>query len=430
MDGPRGITGLRPWALIGAYLLLAQATMMARGSAWASGTGDAPGPESVREDRDAEVRVAQAPAPRAQPRAPTVPPRIIRPSPPRPTQPELALGSTPAATTGPSPVARPGLAGLEAFPLVGVPQMLGDQAPIFGSPRAAAGSGSNVVRLPWVRGYKMADNQSPLPLDRVFATFYYYDDINVGNARPPGATIRDVKVYREFFGFEKTFLDGWASLGLRLPLNSISARGNAGGTSTALGDLTIFGKYALWMDPVRGVFSLGMAVTPPTGPAAFAGAEFTRARNPTYLQPFIGILRPMGRWYVQGFSGINVPTDSHVVTMFYNDIGIGYFLQAGSAEALVSAVVPSMEVHVNTPLNHRGGFSDVRDPGATIDSVNLTFGLSTVLRRRTVLSAGVVTPVTGPRPFDIEAIVTLNTAFGATRRGRLPGTVPPPSLGN
>jgi hypothetical protein len=334
----------------------------------------------------------------------------------------------PAAPPGPSPDALPGLAGLEAFPLVGVPQMLGDQAPIFGSPRAATGAGTNVVRLPWVRGYKMADNQSPLPLDRVFATFYFYDDINVGNAR---ATVRDVKVYREFFGFEKTFLDGRSSLGLRLPLNSISARGVPGGTSTALGDLTVFGKYALLMDRERGVFSLGMAVTPPTGPAAFAGADFTRARNPTYLQPFIGVLRPMGRWYVQGFSGINVPTDSRVGTMYYNDLGIGYYLhQARRDDALVSAVVPSMEVHVNTPLNHRGGFSDVRDPGATIDSVNLTFGLSTVLRRRTVLSAGVVTPVTGPRPFDIEAIVTLNTAFGAPRRGRLPGTVPPPSLGN
>ncbi|MEA2631724.1 MAG: hypothetical protein QOE66_1943 [Chloroflexota bacterium] len=337
----------------------------------------------------------------------------------------------PAAPPAPSPVERPGLAGLEAFPLVGVPQMLGDQAPIFGSPRAATGAGTNVVRLPWVRGYKMADNQSPLPLDRVFATFYFYDDINVGNARTPGTTIRDVKVYREFFGFEKTFLDGRSSLGLRLPLNSISARGVPGGTSTALGDLTVFGKYALLMDRERGVFSLGMAVTPPTGPAAFAGAAYTRARNPTYLQPFIGVLRPMGRWYVQGFSGINVPTDSRVVTMYYNDLGIGYYLhQARRDDALVSAVVPSMEVHVNTPLNHRGGFSDVRDPGATIDSVNLTFGLSTVLRRRTVLSAGFVTPVTGPRPFDIEAIATLNLAFGAPRPGRLPGTVPPPSLGN
>jgi hypothetical protein len=337
----------------------------------------------------------------------------------------------PAAPTAPSPVERPGLAGLEAFPLVGVPQMLGDQAPIFGSPRAATGAGTNVVRLPWVRGYKMADNQSPLPLDRVFATFYFYDDINVGNARTPGTTIRDVKVYREFFGFEKTFLDGRSSLGLRLPLNTISARGVGGGTSTALGDLTVFGKYALWMDPARGVFSLGMAVTPPTGPAAFAGAAFTRARNPTYLQPFIGVLRPMGRWYVQGFSGVNVPTDSRVVTMYYNDLGIGYFLhQARRDDALVSAVVPSMEVHVNTPLNHRGGFSDVRDPGATIDSVNLTFGLSTVLRRRTVFSAGFVTPVTGPRPFDIEAIALLNVAFGAPRPGRSLGTVPPPAFGN
>jgi hypothetical protein len=312
--------------------------------------------------------------------------------------------------------------------------MLGDMAPIFGSPRvAAAPSGTNLVRLPWVRGYKMADNQSPLPLDRVFATFYYYNRINVGDALAARAGVSDVDVYREFFGLEKTFLGRGASLGLRLPLNTITAnldRTRPGVSSTALGDLTVFGKYALWGEPDRGeVVSLGLAVTPPTGPAEFAGAEFTRARNPTYLQPFLGFLKPFGRWYVQGFTGINVPTDSRVVTMLYNDVGIGYYLYRSSREdAWVSAVIPSMEAHVNTPLNHRGGFSDVSDPGATIDSVNLTFGINTVLRRRGVLSVGMVQSVTGPRPFDFEAIVLLNIYFGR-RPLRTPPMVAPPSFG-
>src|SRR5690606_20315049 len=117
-------------------------------------------------------------------------------------------------------------------------------------PRAmATPSGTNVLRLPWVRGYKMADNQSPLPLDRVFATFYYYNDINVGEGLAARSGVSDVDVYREFFGLEKTFLDRRASLGIRLPLNTITAdlnRPTRGVSSTSLGDLTVFGKLVLW----------------------------------------------------------------------------------------------------------------------------------------------------------------------------------------
>jgi hypothetical protein len=311
--------------------------------------------------------------------------------------------------------------------------MLGDMPPIFGVPRAmATPSGSNVLRLPWVRGYKMADNQSPLPLDRVFTTFYYYNNINVGGALAARAGISNVDVYREFFGLEKTFLDRRASLGIRLPLNSITADMTRTGrdvSSTALGDLTVFGKCVLWGDPDRGeVLSLGLAVTPPTGPSGFAGAAFARGRSPTYFQPFLGFLKPFGRLYVQGFSGINVPNDARVVTMFYNDVGVGYYLYRSAREApVVSAVVPAMEAHVNTPLNHRGGFSAVSDPGATFDTVNLTFGLNAVLGQRTVLSAGFVQSVTGPRPFNHEVILLLNFFYG--RRSVRPPQVAPPAFG-
>ena len=57
-------------------------------------------------------------------------------------------------------------------------------------------------------------------------------------------------------------------------------------------------------------------------------------------------------------------------------------------------------------------------------------GLLLLVIAVTVFSAGFVTPVTGPRPFDIEAIALLNVAFGAPRPGRSLGTVPPPAFGN
>jgi hypothetical protein len=290
--------------------------------------------------------------------------------------------------------------------------MLGDLAPV------SAGA----VRFPWVRGYKMADNQSPRPQDRVFVAFNYFDDLR----QAPASGLRDVQVYREFFGVETTFLDQQASVGLRMPLNTISARGDMpgiGGTSTAVGDLTVFFKGILCQDRTSGsLVSAGLAVTTPNSPAGFAGAPFARSVRTTSLQPFIGYIANFGDWYVQGFSGTNVPTDGRVVTMFYNDVGAGYYLyRAVDPDALIAAVVPTMEVHVNTPLNHRVSHTPGGAAGIP-DVVDLTFGAGIALGRRAILSAGVVEPVTGPRPYDLEAVVLLNVFYG---RRRTPPTPPP-----
>jgi len=329
-----------------------------------------------------------------------------------------SIGATPA-----------GLTSFEGFSRSGIPQMLGDQAPLLGPLKHTA---PNVVRLPFERGYKMADNQSPMPQDRVFVAFNFFDNLSVLTNRGEAATLHSVKAYREFFGVEKTFLNQNASIGIRLALNSLSAQSDlpgVGGSSTALGDLTVFMKYVLWKDVERGnLLSAGLAVTPPNGPGAFAGSRIANSLHTAALQPFIGYIRTIGRdGFIQGFSGVNAPTDPGVVAMMYNDIGIGYFLyrdQSG-ANRFLSAIVPTFEVHVNTPLNHRltagpNGFI------GTPDVVDLTFGTGFVFRGA-ILSAGIVNPVTGPRPFDLEAIVMLNVFFGKSRRTIT--TTPPPYLG-
>jgi hypothetical protein len=235
-----------------------------------------------------------------------------------------------------------------------------------------------------------------------------------------------VKVYREFFGLEKTFFDQTMSVGIRMPLNTISARGVPPGqrdTSTAVGDLTVFVKGILCQNRSTGsLLSAGLAVTPPNGPSGFAGAAFAKSVPATSLQPFVAYIGNFGRWFVQGFSGPNVPTDSRVTMMYYNDIGFGYFLyRSPDPDALVAAVVPTLEVHINAPLNHRAT-SAVGAPPGTPDVVDLTFGTSFALGRRAVLSAGVVNPVTGPRPYELEAVVLLNVFFG---RRPTPPTPPP-----
>ena len=281
---------------------------------------------------------------------------------------------------------------------------------------------------PWVRGFKIADNQSPRPQDRVFYSFDYFNNLNgvVNNAI--GSPLSHEKVYRELFGFEKTFFDGNASIGLRMPLNTLTADSRMpglGGTNTAVGNVTAFAKLILWQDQSgRNLISGGLAVTGPNGPTRFAGAPSAFGFHDAQIQPFIGYIFARDRWYIQGFEAIDVPTDPNDVTLQYNDIGIGYFIYRNNdPHALVSAIAPTFETHVNIPLNHRGAFR-FNDPAGTPDVVDLTYGVSVLLRRTAMLSAGFVNPVTGPRPFSGEWQLLLNVYFGRTRASQITPTPP------
>src|SRR5262249_44028862 len=114
------------------------------------------------------------------------------------------------------------------------PGMIGDQSPYsfvrplafppipppFPPPRP--GGASPVTRtaksiagvVPAIRGLKIADNQSPRPTDRVFGSLNYYDNVNRALNERLGAPIQNMIVYREVYGFEKTFFDQWASIGI------------------------------------------------------------------------------------------------------------------------------------------------------------------------------------------------------------------------
>jgi hypothetical protein len=279
-----------------------------------------------------------------------------------------------------------------------------------------------------VRGaFKIADNESPRPQDRVYINYNYFR-IDSGASQ-----ITPVDLNREVLGVEKTCLDGTASFGVRLPFfqasTSSAIPGSPGAQAVAdainheeLGDLTFIGKYALFVDKQTGdVLSVGLAVTVPTGPSsriaipAFAsdgsvsGISKTETLHPTLLQPYVGAVFSGDNCYVHGFSAIAVPTDSQDITYFFNDIGVGYFIyRCSDPNALLSSVVPTFETHINTPLNHRGSGSV---PIGAIDIVDLTAGTTFGMSSFATLTLGVVTPVTGPRPFDIEGQVQLNMKF-------------------
>jgi hypothetical protein len=321
--------------------------------------------------------------------------------------PSFAFGRRPALPGQPT---QPGQTGR---PLPGQP---GSGLSPSGLPRPFGEEPRSSILVPTVRSFKISENESPRPLDRVFVTFNYYDHVNNAVNQRLGVDVRDVRVYREAFGFEKTFLDGDVSLELRLPVNSLSAESgfvDLDGTDTGVGDLTTVLKAALWQDRESGdVFSVGLAVTAPTGPDDFANSDAITSLHSTILSPFAGYIWNFDRVYLHGFLSAEVPTDSDDVTALHNDVALGYYLHRDrQGSRFITAIVPTFEVHVTTPLNHRGATNFI-DPAGTADVVDLTMGTTFEMNGRSTLAVGLVTPVTGPRPYEFEVLVQLNVGFG------------------
>ena len=328
----------------------------------------------------------------------------------------------------------------QAFP------MIGDRGPLFlrqnlrfppiptpipppGTNSASLTARSVAAIVPAVRGFKTADNQYPRPVDRVWVSFNYYDGVNSGLNSELGAPIKNMQVYNETFGFEKTFLDQQASLGFRIPLNTLtitSAFPGLSGTHTSTGNFSSFFKYVLWQDNRGNLISGGLDLSFPTGPTTFAGFPTTLGIKSFELQPFLGYIFQRDQYYVQGFSSIAVPTDRNLATMYYFDIALGYYVyRSQNPRALISAIVPVFETHLNIPLNWAG--FQPRFLGSTPDVVDLNWGLNLGLASRAVLSVAYVHPVTGPTPFSGELALLLNVPFGGRPGRNIPLT--PPSIG-
>ncbi len=376
-------------------------------------------------------RILGRPRPEVCPPPPCYPPVTVPTDPTK--KPEIVPKVDPSTRPTPETAATAPPLSFEGGPAVrgesfafATPNMQGDQLGIpaiafgpRGSPRfpPPPGQVSGAAVVPSLRSFKCSENDSPFPRDRVYFMFNYYDEVNEAVNRRFGSDLENLRVHREHIGVEKTFLDGDMSLGFRLPFNGLRVDSRVPGLAAEeydVGDLTVILKAALWGDREAGhVLAAGLAVTAPTGPDRFAGYSGLSAPiHTTVLQPFLGGVRTFGNFFIHGYSALDIPMNSSDVTMWYNDLGIGYFLYRDFAgERFITGITPSLEVHVNSPLNHRG-ILDAADPAGTPDVVALTSGVTFEVRRHATFSVGFVTPVTGPRPFDWEVLAQLNIRLG------------------
>jgi hypothetical protein len=263
-----------------------------------------------------------------------------------------------------------------------------------------------VARIPNVtRGaFKITENEAPRPTTRVYTSYYYYDQVGRSFGGPDTPRIM---VHQEVLGYEQAFYDNQYSIGIRLPYNQLVSPGFF--NNTALGDLTVVTKAVLLESRQTGnLLSAGLAVTVPSGTLPFPSTITGTDLHSTLLQPYVGYILNRGDFFMQGFTSVVVPTSTSDVTFLANDWAFGYRLYQGVPGSFVTAVVPVVETHLTTPLNHRGSKSE---PAGLPDQFTVLGGLHNVFRQQTTLTFAVGAPFTGPRPFSLQATVQLNCRF-------------------
>lgn len=270
--------------------------------------------------------------------------------------------------------------------------------------------------------FKIAENESAHPEDRIYLTYNYFNKLQGASGAPysstssqqttingeaatitttvPGVQSPQFNMHRQVFGIEKLILDGRSSIGVRVPLiQQLNGDGSYGPND--IGDLSVIFKRAFYGELTGNLISGGLVVTVPTGPTieTYAGnfREFL-------IQPFFGGRYVLDRLTTQGFVSLAVPTDTRDVTVFFGDLSVGYNIYRAEPTDFLSFITPTVEAHLTTPLNRRTG----TNPIMISDMLAITAGMHFGIYERSTLTAAMSIPVTGPRLFNIEAMAYLN----------------------
>lgn len=397
--------------------------------------------------------VAQPPAGPCGP-PPGVAPGTVVPGMTAPGQLPGALPTQPGGSPAPAaPAAQPGAPGMDAMPAMSGGAAASDSGGLGGSESSGslslvnaptAGTGAtaaanaavaanpvvvaNSLILPGL--FTAATVQSARPLDRVFAGYSYYDSFKVVQDNFLDATAQTgfvstrssgFNLHRYEAGFEKTFLGGRASFELRVPV--LDATENTSSQAIdGFGDVTAGVKYMLLYNCQTGsAASAGVTVSAPTardaifvtsktallGVAPARGtpiATTTVTVNPTFIQPWVGGTLVRDRLIVNEFFGVLVPTDDSVATYINNDLTVGYRVYQACCGSRISSLTPTVGVQAFLPTRDT-------DLATFSDQVFTTGALQVGLGDRASLTAGVVTPVAGPKAFTVGYTIGFNYLF-------------------
>jgi len=274
-----------------------------------------------------------------------------------------------------------------------------------------------------------ANAQSPLPVNRIFFNYAFYDAFqvvtttNIVTTVPPNSTLTNpntsrgpgFNLNRFDVGFEKTIFGNVGSVYVQAPFvfaaNNITTQAIDG-----IGDLNVGVKFLLLFNRETGsALSAGMTVACPTarsgqfvsqqsydfgnntGPSTGVTNTSFISVNPTFLQPWTAFLLSGDRFFVQEYFGVLIPVPSQIVTSINNNVAVGYrWYQNASPNELISSITPILNAQTLIPLS----------PGATPlpisfpTQVFLTEGLQIGLGNRVAVFGGFMHPVAGPGAFN------------------------------
>lgn len=317
----------------------------------------------------------------------------------------------------------------------------GDTVPVLAAQQDIAiadiplpGTGGAVGRV------KMSENTSPMPRDRVYFNYSYFDNVPLV---PAG-----INVDRFTPGFEKTFMDGLSSIEFRAPfattLNSnVSTTGITDGDKVEFGNASLIFKSLLYNDE-RFLFAGGMQLALPTADAvnvnAPDGTTIVKIKNQSVrLMPYVGALfTPDERFFSQAYLQIDVAANGNDVltnldntelqqigiiqdnTFLYLDWSAGYWTYLSEdPSALISGIAPIFELHMNQSLQHTdvvraannfrlGTFS------RNLAVLNAVMGATVQMGQASSLTAAYVTPIGSgvDQQFNSEFRLFYNKRFG------------------
>lgn len=276
---------------------------------------------------------------------------------------------------------------------------------------------------------KIAENTSPLPRDRVFFNYSFFENVPL--------VVGGTNVQRFTPGIEKTFFDRRASIEFKTPM-ALTLGSDQDLAFPAVVDHFEFGnvqatlKFVL-SESTNSAFTGGFAVNVPTADDSrqLKNGTATIVKNEAvHLMPYFGgIYAPDNGFFVQGFVQVDLDLNGNPVylagnergiyqdqTLLFLDLGMGYWMyQEEVGWYGITGIAPTVELHYNRTLQDADVIAGI-DVGSSANSIELLTGVvggTFTIGPLSWLTFGYAFPLGGGRDqqFDGEARAMFNRFF-------------------
>jgi hypothetical protein len=322
---------------------------------------------------------------------------------------------------------------------------------------------------------KIAENNSPLPINRVYFRYNYFDNTNsVGGQDLCSVELR-VPFYNRL-GSDQNLVAGEGDVIIGGPSTlQFTPEQTLGEYDTEFGNLNVILKGLLYYTPSVAV-AAGLGISAPTGPdanvqvvdlySAFGTGLYNSLRTRTFhveneawaLSPYLGVLlQPNDRLFLQGFCQLYLPIgdngfsynedlvefgeprpgfrtatgDLDAQSFMMVDVGLGYWLLRSPEPQGLTGLAGLVELHYTTAIEDGdivvlpadGVLADDVTPQSAprignlrnrVDFLNLTVGAVAEFSNRLLITSAFCFPLQDDdnRYFDWEFQLQLNYRFG------------------